>query len=203
MRQPPFVRAASHLMSLAVIAFVAVCGAAQYWRSDLDWIAIPLSSYLYGPGGAYVRAVYYLMGLALLGFARASYLATARAQRTVLGSALFAGAGVILPVVAITELFRGTPYEEQAHVTHMLTAPATFLWLSFGMLLLSSRWRRDARMKKGSLPGLVLAWVATFVLWLQVLVHGLPNGLMEKLAIGLILLWLGWAGRRLLAPRTP
>jgi hypothetical membrane protein len=116
-----------------------------------------------------------------------------------LASILFAAAGMILPVVAITELFRGTPYEALAHATHQAAAPATFLWLSFGMLLLSSRWRRDPRMKKGSQPGLVLAWLATFVLWFQVLVPGLPHGLPEKLAIALILLWLGWAARHLLA----
>lgn len=201
MNNSPVVRFAPYLMILAVIAFIAVCTAAQFWRTDLDWVAIPLSTYLFGPGGAYVRAVYYLMSIALLCFARASYVATASAQRTALGSTLFAAAGVILPVVAITELFRGTPYAELAHVTHKVAAPATFLWLSFGMLLLSSRWRRDLRLKEGSLFGIVLAWVATFVLWFQVLVHGLPNGLMEKLAIALILLWLGWAGRHLLVVR--
>ena len=199
MCHPPFVRHASRLMIFAVIAFTAVCTAAQFWRSDLDWIAIPLSTYLFGPGGGYVRAVYYLMALGLLGFARASYLATAPARRTVLGSSLLAAAGVILPIVAITELFRGTPYEELAHVTHKIAAPATFLWLSFGMLLLSSRWRRDPGLKKGSLPGVVLAWVATFVLWFQVLMPGLPNGLMEKLAIALILSWLGWAPYHILS----
>jgi hypothetical protein len=193
------VRPAAHLMTFAVIAFLGICTAAQFWRADLNWIAIPLSTYLFGPGSVYVQAVYDLMAAALLAFAWASYVATARAQRTVLASALFAAAGAILPIVAITELFRGTPYEELAHVTHKVASPATFLWLSFGMLLLSSRWQRDPHMKKGSLPGIVLAWVATFVLWFQVLVSGLPNGLMEKLAIVLILLWLGWAARHLIA----
>lgn len=191
-------RPAAYLLLSAVIAFIGVCTTAQFWRTDLDWIAIPLSTYLYGPGGTYVRTVYYLMAAALLAFAWASYAVTAVAQRTLLASLLFAAAGIALPVVAITELFRGTPYEELAFTMHKITAPATFLWLSFGMLLLSARWRRDSRMKKGSLPGMVLAWVATFVLWFQVLVPGLPNGLMEKLAIVLILLWLGWAARHLL-----
>jgi hypothetical protein len=192
------IRSAAYLMGFAVAAFFGVCIAAQFWRTDLDWIATPLSTYLFGPGSIYVQTVYDLMAAALLGFAWASYAATAAAQRTVLGLVLFAAAGMILPIVAITELFRGTPYEALAHAIHQAAAPATFLWLSFGMLLLSSRWRRDPRMKKGSQPGLVLAWLATFVLWFQVLVPGLPQGLPEKLAIVLILLWLGWAARHLL-----
>lgn len=196
-------RPAAYLLLLVVMAFISICTAAQFWRTDLDWIAIPLSTYLYGPGGVYVRAVYYLMAAGLLAFAWASYTVTAVAQRTMLASLLFAAAAIALPVVAITELFRGTSYEELAFTTHKITAPATFLWLSFGMLLLSARWRRDPRMKKGSLPGVMLAWVATFVLWFQVLVPGLPNGLMEKLAIAVILLWLGWAARHLLAACSP
>lgn len=197
-RTDALARPAAYLLLLAVMAFLGICTAAQLLRTDLDWIAIPLSTYLYGFGGGYVRAVYYLMAAGLLAFAWASYAVTAAAQRTMLASLLFAAAGIALPVVAITELFRGTSYEELAFMTHKITAPATFLWLSFGMLLLSARWRRDPRMKKGSQPGIVLAWVATFVLWFQVLVPGLPNGVMEKLAIVLILLWLGWAARRLL-----
>lgn len=198
-RTDALARRVAYLLLLAVTAFLGTCTAAQFWRTDLDWIAIPLSTYLYGSGGVYVRAAYYLMAAGLLAFAWASHAVTATAQRTLLASLLFAAAGIALPVVAITELFRSTPYEELAFTTHKITAPATFLWLSFGMLLLSARWRRDPRMKKGSLSGVVLAWVTTFVLWLQVLVPWLPNGLMEKLAIVLILLWLGWAARHLLA----
>ena len=191
------------LMILAAMVFLSICTGAQFWRTDLNWIAIPLSTYLFGPGGAYVRSAYYLMAIALLGFAWAVYIATAPAQRSMLASILFAAAGIALPVVAITELFRGTAYEDIAHLVHMLSAPATFLWLSFGMLLLSSRWQHDQRMKKGGRPGLVLAWMATFILWFQVLVPGLPNGLWEKLAIALILLWLGWAALHLLRAARP
>jgi hypothetical protein len=194
----PLTRYLSRFMLVAVAAFVGICTAAQFWRTDLDWIATPLSTYLFGPGGGYVRAVYYLMAAALPGFGWASFAVTAPAQRTTLGSTLFAMAGLALLVVAITELFHGTRYEGLAQLVHRISAPATFLWLSFGMLLLSSRWRHDTRLSKGNLPGVLLSWVATFVLWFQVLAHGLPNGLMEKLAIVLILLWLGWAARHLL-----
>lgn len=192
------IRTAAYVMVIAVIIFTGVCTAAQFWRTDLNPIRIPLSTYLRGPGGVYVRSVYYVMAIALLGFAWAVYEATALARRSALASVLFAGAGVLLPVVAASELFAGTPYHELARIVHRTTTLATFLWLSFGMLLISSRWFRDQHMQQGSLAGLILAWLATFTLWFQVLVHGLPNGLMEKLAIVLILLWLAWASRHLL-----
>ena len=192
------IRRAAYLMAIAVLVFTGVCAAAQFWRTDLNFIRTPLSTYLRGPGGVYVRSVYYLMAAALLAFAWAVHEATLRTRRSLLASLLFAGAGLILPIVAASELFSDTPYHALAKIIHRSTTLATFLWLSFGMVLLSSRWLRDQRMKEGSRFGLVLAWLATFVLWFQVLISIFPNGLMEKLAIALILIWLGWASRHLL-----
>ncbi|WP_158543202.1 DUF998 domain-containing protein [Dyella psychrodurans] len=190
-------------MLFAVLVFIGVCTAAQFWRTDLDWIRTPLSTYLYGPGCVYVHVAYDLMSIALLGFAWAGYSATTVELRSGLAAALFAAAGVALPVVAVTELFRRTKFYELARTIHQVSAPATFLWLSFGMLLLSSRWLRDPRMKKGGHSGILLAWLATLVLWFQVLVPGLPNGFWEKLAIVLILLWLGWAARHIMRAARP
>lgn len=192
------IRTAAYLMMVAVLVFTAVCTAAQFWRPDLSPIHTPLSTYLRGPGGVYVRSVYYVMAVALLGFAWAIYQATMRTRRSVLASLLFGAAGLILPIVAGSELFSDTPYHALAKIIHRSTTLATFLWLSFGMVLLSSRWLSDQRMKEGSRFGLILAWLATFILWFQVLVSIFPNGLMEKLAIVLILLWLAWAARHLL-----
>ncbi|HTC29077.1 DUF998 domain-containing protein [Dyella sp.] len=197
------IRRAAYLMAIAVLVFTGVCAAAQFWRTDLNFIRTPLSTYLRGPGGVYVRSVYYLMAAALLAFAWAVHEATLRTRRSLLASLLFAGAGLILPIVAASELFSDTPYHALAKIIHRSTTLATFLWLSFGMVLLSSRWLRDQRMKEGSRFGLVLAWLATFVLWFQVLVSIFPNGLMEKLAIALILIWLGWASRHLLRATQP
>ncbi|GLQ89601.1 DUF998 domain-containing protein [Dyella flagellata] len=194
----PAVRPAAHLMIVAVFAFAVVCGAAQFWRADLDPVAVPLSIYLTGSGGAYVRMTYYLMGVALLFFALSTYRATPPPLRSGLALVLFAVPGVLLPVVAATELFKGTAHENLAGLIHGLAAQSTFLMLSFGMLLLSSRWRRDARLGISRFAGRMLAWLATIVLWLQMFLPKLPHGLMQKLAIVLILLWLGWAARQLL-----
>ena len=194
----PAIRPAAHLMMAAVTVFAVVCGGAQYWRADLNPMAVPLSIYLTGPGGAYVRMAYYLMGLALVAFAVGSYRATTAPLRSALAMMLFAVPGLLLPVVAATELFKGTAQESLAALIHGLAAQATFLALSFGMLLLASRWRRDPRLGTSRRLGLSLAWLATAVLWLQTFVRTLPHGLMQKLLIVLLLLWLGWAARQLL-----
>lgn len=183
----------ARILLVAVTVFAAICGAAQFWRHDLDPLAMPLSLYLTGPGGGYVRLAYYIIAAALLGFAQGSYRATDPGYRTRLASTLFAGAGLALPIVALTPLFASTPHENLARLVHGLAAQATFLWLSFGMLLLSARWRRDPRLTPGSTSGWMLAWLATAVLWLQVFLPTLPHGLMQKSTIALILCWLGWA----------
>lgn len=199
----PTTRTAAYLMIAAVIVFAAICGAAQYWRTDLDPIVVPLSTYLTGPGGAYVRMTYYSMGVALFVFAIGAYQATTAPLRSALALVLFAAPGLLLPVVAITELFKGTAHESLAALIHGLAAQSTFLALSFGMLLLSSRWRRDPRLSASRYLGMSLAWLATTVLWLQAFAPTLPHGLMQKLLIVLILLWLGWAARQLLRAARP
>ncbi|WP_266158921.1 DUF998 domain-containing protein [Dyella silvatica] len=186
------VRSIAWLQLFAVTVFTVVCGVAQFARSDLDPIVMPLSAYLIGPGGAWVRSAYYLMTPALFGFAWAGYQVTSVARRSLLAAILFAIAAATLSPVAATVLFSGTRYENLARLIHGLAAQTTFLCLSFGMLLLSTRWRGDLRWRRGSLPGVVLAWLATAALWLQVLDRSLPRGFAQKLPIVLILLWLGW-----------
>jgi hypothetical protein len=200
---PRTVRPTAYFMMTAVALFAAICGGAQFWRTDLDPIAVPLSIYLTGPGGFYVRLVYDVMGVALVFFAVGSYRATAVPLRSALASTLFATAGCLLPVVAATELFKGTAYENLAALLHGVAAQATFLTLGFGSLLLSSRWRRDPHFSASRVAGAALAWLAFAVLWLQTLMRALPHGLMQKLLIVLILLWLGWAARQLLRASRP
>jgi hypothetical protein len=200
---PRTVRLSAHFMMTAVALFAATCGAAQLWRTDLNPIAVPPSIYLTGPGGFYVRLVYDVMGVALVFFAAGSYRATVLPLRSALASTLFATAGCLLPVVAATELFKGTAYENLAALLHGVAAQATFHTLGFGTLLLSSRWRRDPRLNASRVAGAALAWLAFAVLWLQTLLPTLPHGLMQKLLIVLILLWLGWAAWQLLRASRP
>lgn len=191
------VRALAALMLVADIVFALVCGAAQLWRTDLNPLVMPLSAYLTGAGGEYVRAAYYFMASGLLGTAIAGYLATQASLRSALAAVLFATAAIALPPVAITALFAHTAYEETARFLHHLAALITFLCLCFGMPLLSMRWRRDPHFRHTA-TGVTLAWAAFVWLWAYVVYHGLPSGSEQKILIVLILAWLGWASWQLL-----
>jgi hypothetical membrane protein len=119
-------------------------------------------------------------------------------ERSRLASTLFVIAGLTLPAVAITATYEHSAQENLARLIHSLAAQTTFLCLVMGMLLLSSRWRRDARLQRGSLTGLVLAWLAFAQMWLLALWKSAPPGLTQKVLIALILWWLGWATHQLL-----
>lgn len=195
-------RTSSLALSAGWIAFVALAfaltaGVLQWTRVDLDPLAMPLSAYLRGPGGGWLRAAYYLMASALACLAWAGLLVTQPAQRSGLASVLFLVAALALPVVAVTVLYEHTPQEELARLIHGLAAQTTFLCLVMGMLLLSLRWLRDARMQAGRIVGVVLASLAFVQMWVLALWKGLPPGLTQKALIVLILLWLGWAARQL------
>lgn len=195
-------RTSSLALSAGWIAFVALAfaltaGVLQWTRVDLDPLAMPLSAYLRGPGGGWLRAAYYLMASALACLAWAGLLVTQPAQRSGLASVLFLVAALALPVVAVTVLYEHTPQEELARLIHGLAAQTTFLCLVMGMLLLSLRWLRDARMQAGRIVGVVLASLAFVQMWVLALWKGLPPGLTQKALIVLILFWLGWAARQL------
>ncbi|HET6554782.1 MAG TPA: DUF998 domain-containing protein [Dyella sp.] len=189
-------RLSAALLFAAVAVFALTAGTLQFTRIDLDPIAMPLSTYLRGPGGFWLRDAYYLMAASLAAFAFAGYRAMKRASRSALVSALFMIAALALPIVAYTVLFEHTPQENLARLVHGLAAQTTFLCLVMGMLLWSSRWQRSAstRMRR---TGVVLAWLAFVQMWVLALWKDLPPGLTQKLLIVLILMWLGWAAMQL------
>lgn len=195
-RPAPLQRLSIALLCAAVAVFTLTAGTLQFTRTDLDPMAVPLSTYLRGPGGACLRGAYYLMAASLAVFAFAGYRATVRASRSALASALFMIAALALPVVAYTVLFENTAQENLARLVHGLAAQATFLCLVMGMLLWSSRWQQQEGMHTRR-AGVVLAWLAFVQMWVLALWKGLPPGLTQKLLIVLILLWLGWAAWQL------
>lgn len=186
-------RCTSALLYAAAAAFAAIAAILQVARRDLDPVAMPLSAYLRGPGGAWLRGAYDLMAVALAGLAYGGHRAMPVRSRSGLASALFLVAALALPVVACTVLFESTPSENLARFVHGEAAQMTFLCLVVGMVLWSSRWRGAT----GRSAGLVLAWLAFVQMWVLALWKGLPPGATQKLLIVLILLWLAWAGRQL------
>lgn len=184
-------------IAVAVIVFAITACTLQYTRADLGPMTMPLSAYLRGPGGIWLRTAYYLMASALACLAWASWRATGNERRSGLASGLFIVAALALPVVAVTVLYEHTPGENLARLIHGEAAQATFLCLVVGMLLVSIRWLRDAYMRHGGVAGAVLAWLAFVQMWVLALWKGLPPGLTQKALIALILLWLAWAARQL------
>ena len=184
---------------IAFVAFVFACtaGVLQWTRTDLDPIAMPLSAYLRGEGGIWLRSAYDLMASALICLAWSSFRATRVNLRSGLASALFLIAAIALPIVAMTVLYEHTAQEELARLIHGEAAQTTFLCLVMGMLLISSRWLRDEQMRRQGYLGVVLAWLAFVQMWVLALWKGLPPGLTQKALIVLILLWLAWAARQL------
>ncbi len=199
-RRWPLIRALAAVTLTADAVFALVCGAAQFWRSDLDPLVMPLSAYLTGPGADYVRLAYYVMAAGLLSLAIAGFLATPARNRSALAAILLGVAAVALPPVALTALFEHTDYQQLAHLLHNMAAEITFLCLCFAMPLLSMRWHRAPRVSS-SWAGAVLAWAAFAWLWVYVIYHGLPSGSMQKILIVMILAWLGWAAWQLLRAR--
>jgi hypothetical protein len=182
---------------LTVVVFGLTAGILQWSRTDLDPFAMPLSAYLSGPGGTWLRGAYYFMATGLACLAWASYRVTREDLRSRLASALFLISAITLPIVAATVLYQQTPQENLAQLIHGEAAQTTFLCLVMALVLLSSRWVRDPGMRYMSYLGVMLAWLAFAQMWLLALWKGLPSGLMQKALIGLILLWLGWAARQL------
>lgn len=184
-------------MAFVVFAFALTAGVLQVSRTDLDPIAMPLSAYLRGAGGGWLRGAYYLMASALSCLAWSSYRVTRASLRSGLASALLLAAALALPVVAWTVLYEHTPREDLARLIHGEAAQATFLCLVVAMLVLSTRWLRDPRLQSGRYIGVALAWLAFVQMWVLALWKGLPPGLTQKALIVLILLWLAWVARQL------
>lgn len=184
-------------IAFVVIAFALAAGVLQVTRTDLDPVAMPLSAYLRGAGGGWLRGAYYLMASALACLAWSSFQATRADLRSGLASTLFLLAALALPVVAGTVLYEHTPREDLARLIHGQAAQTTFLCLVVAMLVLSTRWLRDAHLRNGRYLGVALAWLSFVQMWVLALWKGLPPGLTQKALIVLILLWLAWVARQL------
>jgi len=181
----------------AVVDFAVTALVLQVTRTDLNPFAMPLSAYLKGEGSVWLRAAYYLMACALAVLAWASYQVTRTDLRSGLARALFFFAALALPLVAVTELYMRGPNRDLARIIHDQAAETTFLCLTVGMMLLSSRWLRDARKRRDAYVGLILACLAFVQLLILAFWKVMPQGVTQKLLITLILLWLGWASRQL------
>ena len=183
---------------VAVLLFVASGVLLQWVRHDLDWRLAPMSSYLRGPYGGWLRLAYYGLGLGLVLLGQGLHR-TLQPVRSGLPMRLLATAGIALVFVAVTELDLPRLTRSQEVAVHQVAALVTFVSVTGAMLLQSWRFQDDAAWR----PYFRLAfpWAVASFLALGAYASGrgmparleLPEGIAQKIVIGMILLWLGCA----------
>ncbi|MGO4222447.1 DUF998 domain-containing protein [Lysobacter sp. TAF61] len=188
------VRHRSGLICLvAVLVFLATCLVLQWLRTDLDWRHDPLSAYLKGPYGGWLRMAYYTLSAALVLLGAGLYRNLQPQARSAVPVFLLTVAGVALAVTAISETDLPGLDHGQENQLHRIAALTTFLCVTLAMMVQSWRFHYDQAWRVH--VAWALPWaVATFIaLWIYALWHGLPEGLRQKTVISMILLWLGFA----------
>jgi len=191
-------RFCAQLSACSVAVFVLVCGAAQFLRGDLDWIAAPLSYYLVGPFGDAVVAAYLVLSAGLFAVGWGFRYALWAAARSGLPVALFAIAGAALAITALSEPAKSGAHPLEWEAVHRFAAMTTFLCVTVAMMVQSFWMRFDPAWRHRFASGFGLAVLAFVALWTYALVPVLPRGLAQKTVIALILAWLGWASLALL-----
>ena len=184
------------LGSLALVAiglFALVCAASQLMRGDLDWTRAPLSFYLVGEYGAWVKAAYFALGtgLSLLGLGYYQALdATARSGAPLL---LFSTAGIALGVTALVDSHTSADTTPMAAWVHGLAASTAFLCVTVAMMLQAVGLRRDVAWRHRFAVAFWLAVACFVAMWVHALWREAPRGLTQKIVIALIVAWLWMA----------
>lgn len=180
---------------VAVIVFVSTCALMQWLRTDLTWWDAPLSYYLKGEYGEWVRAAYYGLSVALMLLGEGLYRALRPHARSVLPALLLWLAGIALAVTAITET--DLPYldHEMENQLHRVAALTTFLSVTTAMMLQSWHFRGDAAWRQYFGVAFPLAVASFIALAVYAFWRDAPEGLAQKTVIAMILLWLGFAAR--------
>lgn len=211
-----FVAMQSGMISLVlVLVFVTACLLLQWLRSDLDWRLAPMSSYLKGPYGGWLRFAYYGLGVGLVLLGHGLRRALQPDVRDPWPLRLLVLAGFALGVTAITETRLPVLDRAQALMLHQLAALVTFLSVTVAMLLQSWRFQAHAAWRPYFRLAFPLAVASFLALGIYASGHGLPHvlelpeGVLQKCVITLIVSWLGSAAwwlhcaQRVAAPVAP
>ncbi|GAA0708576.1 DUF998 domain-containing protein [Dokdonella soli] len=186
------------IVGLAGVAvFATVCLAVQFLRTDLDWIAAPLSYYLVGPYGDAVQAVYVALAVTLVALGIGFYRELSPSARSAAPLLLFVVSAVSLVVTALSEAAKTRGQAAMWEWVHLVAAQTTFLCVTVAMQLQSWRLRHDERWRRHFGFAFVLASVAFVALLVYALGHLSPRGLQQKGVITLIVAWLAWGSLNL------
>lgn len=186
-----------------VVLFATTCTAAQFVRSDLNWLRAPLSSYLRGDYGWGVKAAYFALSAAMLLLGLGYYRTLVAAARSGAPLLLFAVAAIALVVTALAESgSRSGPRGMEAFV-HNLAAATAFLTVTTAMLLQSWRFRGDVRWRHRFAIAFTLAMVCFAAVWWHAFLVESSRGLTQKTVIALIVGWLALAAHWLRRDQGP
>ncbi|MDQ3618062.1 MAG: DUF998 domain-containing protein [Pseudomonadota bacterium] len=177
-----------------VTAFALGCVASQFLRPDLNWLRAPMSFYLLGDYGIWLRAAYVALAAALAALGFGYYRALRHSSGNAVPLRLFVIAGTGLCVSTIAESDRsGLSWEG---LIHGIAATIAFLCVAIAMLLQSWRMRTDIWWRARFNTAFGLAVVCLVAMLMHVMWREGPRGLSQKFVIGLIVLWLllaaGW-----------
>ncbi|BCT93165.1 hypothetical protein LYSHEL_21880 [Lysobacter helvus] len=172
-----------------------VAAALHGLRSDLDWSVTPLSFYLVGAHGAWLKAAYLglALSIAIIGVRFRTAMQAGRGSS--LAPWLFGIAALALAVTALAEThISGHPWTLPGRV-HAVAAPMAFLAVTLAMVMQSWRMRSDPHWLHRYPLAFALALVCFAGLWLHAFGLDWPRGVSQRCLILLIVAWLAIAGR--------
>jgi hypothetical protein len=175
---------------IGIWLFIVVAVAVQCLRTDLRWQDAPLSFYLLGAWSHSLQAAYFVLAAALCALGAGYYIALRGGRRSAAPWLLFVCAGIGLCVTALAHSNLPGRAPALEGWVHGIAAQAAFLCVTVAMLLQSWWLRADARWRARFPVAFALAWLCFVALWVDVLWHGMPRGLEQRLVIALILAWL-------------
>jgi hypothetical protein len=183
----------SGLLALAaVFHFLLAAVAVQFLRPEYDPWQAPLSLYLSGDWGMWLRTAYYGLALGVAVLALHLYRGLLPPARyTLVPVLLVAGAAALAATATWPGPAPGHPVDELGMLVHRISAMAAFLLVGSGMLLQSAVLHRDPRWRGVAPLALVLAVLAFAGLWAHALWRELPRGASQKAVVALYLAWLG------------
>jgi len=178
---------------VSVALFATICLLAQWLRPDLDWRQAPLSNYLKGHYGGWVRGAYYVLSMALVLLGAGLYGALRPHARSAAPMLLLLVAGVALWATAITETDLPHLTHGQENLLHKIAALTTFVSVTTAMMLQSWRFHYDATWRRYFGLAFPLAVASFLALAVYAFWQEPPEGLRQKTVIVLIVSWLGSA----------
>lgn len=180
------------LTLIGVLYFFMASAAVQFLRPDYSFMGTPLSFYLLGAYSDWLHTAFFALAAAIVLLALGYYASSAHRARSVTALLLFitGAVGVVVTAIFPTDTNNTLTLHGTIHIFGALVA---FLCVSVAMLIQSWYFRHDTRWQSHFGKALGLAVFEFVVLWIYALSHFGARGLMEKLTILLILLWLALA----------